>query len=147
MKKLPVGVQTFSDIIEDDYLYVDKTREIFNLFSDGGKYYFLSRPRRFGKSLLVSTLAEIFSGNKEFFKNLWIYDKIKWEKYPVIQIDFSELNYETPQRLEETLGRLIDDISNTFGISLDSRRYYNEKFAQLIKKLAVKGKVVVLIDE
>ena len=126
---------------------MDKTREIYNLFSDGGKYYFLSRPRRFGKSLLVSTLNEIFSGNRELFKDLWIYDKIKWEKYPVIHIDFSELNYETPQRLEETLGRLMEDIAGTYDISLDPQRYYNEKFAQLIKKLSVKGKVVVLIDE
>lgn len=147
MKNLPLGVQTFSDMIEENYLYVDKTREIFNLFSDGGKYYFLSRPRRFGKSLLVSTLGEIFSGNRELFKDLWIYDKIKWEKYPVIQIDFSELNYETPRRLEETLGRLIEDIAGTYDISLDPQRYYNEKFAQLIKKLSAKGKVVVLIDE
>jgi hypothetical protein len=65
---------------------VDKTKDIYNLFVEGGKYYFLSRPRRFGKSLLISTLKEIFSGNKELFKGLWIYDKLEWEKHPVIHL-------------------------------------------------------------
>jgi hypothetical protein len=76
MKNLPIGIHTFSDLITQNYLYVDKTKDIFNLFARGGKYYFLSRPRRFGKSLLIFTLKEIFSGNKELFKGLWIYDKI-----------------------------------------------------------------------
>ena len=71
-KKLPVGIQTFKDIIEDDYVYIDKTKYIYNLITSG-KVYFLSRPRRFGKSLLISTLKEIFDGNKEIFKDLWIY--------------------------------------------------------------------------
>jgi len=86
MKKLPLSIQVFSKLIEGDYLYIDKTRDIYNLFAEGGQYYFLSRPRRFGKSLLISTLAEIFSGNKELFKGLWIYDKIEWSKYPVIHM-------------------------------------------------------------
>jgi hypothetical protein len=77
MKKLPVGIQTFSEIIEEKYLYVDKTRHIGELIQTG-KYLFLSRPRRFGKSLLVSTLYEIFSGNQELFQGLYIYDKIEW---------------------------------------------------------------------
>ncbi|NIM17984.1 MAG: AAA family ATPase [Candidatus Aminicenantes bacterium] len=67
MKNLPIGVQTFRDFREKDYLYVDKTKQIHDLFARGGKYYFLSRPRRFGKSLLISTLAEIFRGNKRIF--------------------------------------------------------------------------------
>jgi hypothetical protein len=85
MKNLPVNMQTFSDLMTQNYLYVDKTKEIYNLFARGGKYYFLSRPRRFGKTLLVSILKEIFSGNKQLFKDLWIYDKIQWEVFPVIQ--------------------------------------------------------------
>ncbi|GIW22033.1 MAG: hypothetical protein KatS3mg068_1040 [Candidatus Sericytochromatia bacterium] len=88
MKKLPLGIQTFKEIINNSYLYVDKTEYIYNLINEG-KYYFISRPRRFGKSLLISTLKEIFLGNKELFKDLWIYDKIEWEKHPVIHIDFS----------------------------------------------------------
>ena len=68
MKKLPIGLQTFSELIRDNYVYVDKTKIIYELISTG-KYYFLARPRRFGKSLLVSTLGDIFSGNKDLFKD------------------------------------------------------------------------------
>ncbi|MCP5051488.1 MAG: ATP-binding protein [bacterium] len=147
MKNLPVGIQTFSKLIEGDYLYIDKTRDIYNLFAKGGQYYFLSRPRRFGKSLLISTMAELFSGNKELFKGLWIYDKIQWIKYPVIHIDLTKVNSDTPERLQKSLGRLMDDIAESHGISLDPNRYYDEKFAQLISKLSKKGTVVILIDE
>lgn len=83
MKKLPIGIQTFADIIKGRYLYIDKTKIIHRLLEEGGKYYFLSRPRRFGKSLLVSTLKEIFSGNKELFQDLWIYDKIPGKLTPL----------------------------------------------------------------
>ncbi len=147
MKNLPIGIQTFSELIQEGYIYIDKTRQIHKLFSDGGKYYFISRPRRFGKSLLLSTLKEIFSGNKELFDGLWIYDKIDWEPHPVIHIDFLGLNYKTPQRLEETLERLIEDIATSYGIDLDPKRYCNEKFKELIVKLSDRGRVVVLIDE
>ena len=147
MKHLPIGIQSFGSLIEGNYLYVDKTRGINDLFADGGKYYFLARPRRFGKSLLISTLLEIFSGNKPLFKDLWIYDKIDFKIHPVIHIDFTGLNYKTPGRLEETLGRVLEDIAGTYGVSLDPDRYYNEKFKQLIVKLSSKGKVVILIDE
>ena len=94
MKKLPLSIQTFSTFSEQDYIYVDKTRQIHDLFDSGGRYYFLSRPRRFGKSLLISTLAELFSGNKECFKGLWIYDKIEWIKYPVILLDLSKISFK-----------------------------------------------------
>ncbi|MBN2536221.1 MAG: AAA family ATPase [Spirochaetales bacterium] len=74
MRKLPPGIQTFSKIIEEDFLYVDKTKDILQLLSKG-QVFFLSRPRRFGKSLLISTLKEIFSGNRQLFQGLYIYDK------------------------------------------------------------------------
>ena len=74
MKRLPIGIQTFCDIILNDYLYVDKTEKIFDLVNNPKGVYFLSRPRRFGKSLLISTLNEIFEGNKDLFKGLWIYE-------------------------------------------------------------------------
>jgi len=74
MKRLPVGIQTFRDIVQNDYLYVDKTEKIFDLVNNPKGVYFLSRPRRFGKSLLISTLNEIFEGEKELFKDLWIYN-------------------------------------------------------------------------
>jgi Predicted AAA-ATPase len=91
MKRLPIGIQTFCDIVLNNYLYVDKTEKIFDLVNNPKGVYFLSRPRRFGKSLLISTLNEIFEGNKELFKGLWIYKAdYAWEKHPVVRIDFSK---------------------------------------------------------
>ena len=88
MKKFPIGIQTFSELIQEDYIYIDKTKNIYEMITTG-KCYFFARPRRFGKSLLVSTLAEIFSGNKELFAGFAIsslpYD---WKKHPVIKIVF-----------------------------------------------------------
>ena len=91
MKRLPIGIQTFRDIILNDYLYVDKTEKIFDLVENPKGIYFLSRPRRFGKNLLISTLNEIFEGSKELFKDQWIYNAdYDWKKYPVLRIDFSK---------------------------------------------------------
>jgi hypothetical protein len=141
-------MQTFSDLIREDYLYIDKTREIYKLLGKGGKYYFLSRPRRFGKSLLVSVLKEIFSGNKELFKELWIYDKIDWKSYPVIHIDFSNVAYETPDLLKKSLEETLEEIGYSYGLQFKSVNY-KTRFAKLIKKLSDKNKdkVVLLIDE
>jgi hypothetical protein len=84
MKKLPIGTQSFKDLIGSNYVYVDKTEHVYNLINNGS-VYFLSRPRRFGKSLLISTLKELFKGNKDIFEGLYIYDKWEWtKKYPVI---------------------------------------------------------------
>jgi predicted AAA+ superfamily ATPase len=84
MKRLPIGTQAFNVLRKDGAIYVDKTEHIYNLISNG-RIYFLSRPRRFGKSLLISTLKELFKGNKEIFEGLYIYDKWEWtKKYPVI---------------------------------------------------------------
>ncbi|MGC8734472.1 MAG: AAA family ATPase, partial [bacterium] len=89
MKKLPIGISDFKKLIKGDYIYVDKTKYIYELVESGG-YIFLSRPRRFGKSLLLSTIKYLFEGQKELFKNLFIYDKWNWEeKYPVIRISFA----------------------------------------------------------
>ncbi len=147
MKNLPISIQTFSDLMTQNYLYVDKTRDIHNLFARGGKYYFLSRPRRFGKSLLISTLYEIFSGNKELFKGLWIYDKIDWKTYPVLHIDFTHISFQTPQTLEMELNIKLEKIGKTFNIELDQRRDYKGKFEELIEKLSENERVAILIDE
>jgi hypothetical protein len=147
MKNLPLSIQTFSDMITRDYLYVDKTKEIYNLFTQGGKYYFLSRPRRFGKSLLISTLAEIFSGNKELFKGLWIYDKIEWAQYPVLHIDFSKIEFETPKKLKKSIKKFLYEKALSYGISLDEEKSYKEIFVELIEKLSSRGRVVILVDE
>jgi len=89
LKKLPIGIETFSEIREEDYLYIDKTSQIKQML-DEGKYYFLSRPRRFGKSMLLSTMQSLFEGRKELFEELYIYDKWDWDTtYPVINLSFS----------------------------------------------------------
>ena len=147
MKNFPIGIQTFSELIKGNYLYIDKTREIYKLFEKGGKYYFLSRPRRFGKSLLISTLKEIFSGNREIFKGLWVHDRIDWQKYPVLHIDFLRISYKTPEILENSISGLMDKIAATFNIELHPRSLYKEKFSELIEKLAREKPVAVLIDE
>jgi len=143
MKHLPLGQQDFRGIIEGDFLYVDKTKYIFQLLNN--RYYFLSRPRRFGKSLLINTLKEIFSGSKELFKNLWIYDKIDWQVHPVIQISFSSIGHKVIG-LEKAIHNMLNELATKNNIKLLNEDYPN-KFKELIEKLSEKGKVVLLIDE
>ena len=147
MKNLPLSIQTFTKFAAGNYLYVDKTKSIYNLLSGGGEYYFLSRPRRFGKSVLISTLAEIFSGNKELFKGLWIYDQIQWTQFPVIHMDFSTIDYSSPKKLKESIKKFLDETAISHGLTLDEEKSDKESFVELIKKLSAKGKVVILIDE
>jgi hypothetical protein len=145
MKKLPLGIQTFSEIIKDDYLYVDKTKEILSLI-ESGKYYFLSRPRRFGKSLLISTLKEIFSGNKGLFKGLHIYDKWNWKNYPVIHIDFSKITHNTTENLEKSIHNFLNARGDEEGLTYKTD-IIGDKFQELIKHLYSQGPVVILVDE
>ncbi|MCS6967661.1 MAG: AAA family ATPase, partial [Bernardetiaceae bacterium] len=89
IQKYPLGIQHFSELRGGGYVYVDKTAQIYSLIEQG-KYYFLSRPRRFGKSLLLSTLGELFSGNQPLFSGLWIENRWDWsKKYPVILFSFA----------------------------------------------------------
>ena len=100
MQKLPIGIQTFSEIQEENYVYVDKTKYVHKLVTQG-KGYFLSRPRRFGKSLLLTTIEELFKGNKGLFKGLYIYDN--WpleEKHPIIHLDFGTRTSINPEELK-----------------------------------------------
>src|SRR5213075_1203314 len=110
MKKLPIGVQGFYKIINENYVYVDKTQSIYELISTGS-YYFLSRPRRFGKSLLVSTLESIFSGDKTLFEGLAISSlPYEWKTYPVITISFADISNITPEALEEGIKTYLQRI-------------------------------------
>jgi len=148
MKLLPVGKSTLKDIIDGNYLYVDKTYFVYKLISEGF-YYFLSRPRRFGKSLLIDTLYQVFSGNKELFKGLYIYDKEwDWKKYPVIKINLTELIAENPELLKNLLLNEISNIANSYELSIKSD-IYNEAFKELIHLLREKfdSQVIILIDE
>ncbi len=146
MKNLSIGIQTFSKLITGNCIYVDKTKHIYNLLTGGGQYYFLSRPRRFGKSLLVSTLKEIFSGNKELFKGLWIHNKIDWNTYPVIHIDFLGLNYSIKEELVDTLDYLVNQNARSHDVDLKEKTY-DKRFIELIIKLSRQNRVVVLVDE
>ncbi|MBC2696423.1 MAG: ATP-binding protein [Desulfobacteraceae bacterium] len=147
MKNLPIGIQTFRDIVQNDYLYVDKTEKIFDLVKNPKGVYFLARPRRFGKSLLISILNEIFEGNKNLFKGLWIYEAdYTWEKYPVVRIDFSKKKAENKDGLKAFILNQLKNIGNKYGISLDHDQY-DEAFDELLIKLGEINKVVVLIDE
>ncbi|MBC7475616.1 MAG: AAA family ATPase, partial [Candidatus Sericytochromatia bacterium] len=148
MKQLPLGIQTFRDIIESDNIYVDKTKDIYNLLSNNDKnFFFLSRPRRFGKSLLISTLEEIFLGNQELFKGLWIYDKIEWKKYPVIRIDFTSLTYSNGiNGFQKSFLAEVKAMYRRHNLKIETDDY-KEAFKELIEKLGKKDKVVILIDE
>ena len=147
MKKLPVGIHTFSQIRNEDYLYIDKTQEAYQLINNY-KYVFLSRPRRFGKSLFLTTLKEIFEGNKDLFKGLYIYDKYDFESFPVIRIVFSGV-MSTEESLNDIIKRNMcnneEDLRCEGNESLSS----TERFAALIKNAATKYNkpVVILIDE
>jgi hypothetical protein len=147
MKSLPVGIQTFRDIVQNDYLYVDKTEKIFDLVNNPKGVYFLSRPRRFGKSLLISTLNEIFEGEKELFKDLWIYKAdYAWKKHPVVRIDFSKSKARNSDELINYIVYQLDKTAQLYGISLEQTQY-DIKFDELLTKLSEINKVVVLIDE
>ena len=148
MKKLPLGIQNFNEIVSNDYVYVDKTQYIYNLVNNA-KYYFLSRPRRFGKSLLLDTISETFGGDRELFKGLWIYDSdYEFKKHPVIRLDMSNISNESPEILKDSLMTSLtkrfesEKLETTVKIASDM-------FVQLIENLYEKYKqrVVVLIDE
>jgi len=145
MKNLPIGIQEFSEIRANNCVYVDKTEFLYKLITSA-KTYFLSRPRRFGKSLTVSTLKEIFRGNKQLFENTWIYDKWNWtETFPVIKISFSNIDHQT-LGLREAISRELDSIGKDFNIELPESTIAL-KFKELIIKLSHINKVAILIDE
>ena len=146
--KYPIGIQSFAQIREDGYVYVDKTALIHNLVTTG-KIYFLSRPRRFGKSLLVSTLKNYFLGRKELFKGLAI-EKLEteWKEYPVFHIDFNGSNFTVPGTLEDILDGTIKGWEREYGKSQDYTDI-GKRFAYVLKQAHEQSgrRCVVLIDE
>ncbi|MEA1955471.1 MAG: ATP-binding protein [Campylobacterota bacterium] len=148
LKKLPVGIQTFDEIITKDYLYIDKTGIAYDLI-DRYKYAFLSRPRRFGKSLFIDTLQNIFEGNKKLFKDLAIYDKWDFDiTYPVIKISWDGKN-RSIEDLEQRLQTTLEDNQQRLNLICDKNKSLIMCFEQLIKEAYKKynQKVVILIDE
>ncbi len=150
MKKLPIGIQSFEKIRSDDFYYVDKTHFVKKLVSEGGGYYFLSRPRRFGKSLFLDTLRQAFLGRKELFKGLYLYDNWDWGKsYPVIYISFGSGVVEDEEDLIRNIFLILEENEENLGIQCRHRENYRAWFYELIKEGAKKygRKVVVLVDE
>ena len=144
----PIGIQNFEKLREEGFVYVDKTDKIYSLVSNGG-YYFLSRPRRFGKSLLVSTMEAYFQGRRELFKGLAIDSLEKeWVKYPVLHLDMSGKAYSSRQDLDEKLDAALKTWEDTYGVS-NGFSTPDIRFDQIIDTICrLNGKqVIILIDE
>jgi len=148
MKKLPIGIQSFEKIRTENFYYVDKTHFVKKLV-DEGNYYFLSRPRRFGKSLFLDTLKQAFLGKKELFTGLYLEKNWDWEKnYPVVHLDFGEGVIDSAKKLTKSINSKLNRIAQAYGIKLTEKLQEN-RFIELIEKLYKKfnTQVVVLIDE
>lgn len=146
-KLVQASTYTFRHLIEGGYLYVDKTKLIYDLVNPGSGIYFMARPRRFGKSLLISTLEEIFRGNKELFKEQWIYSSnYRWQPHPIIHIDFSLHRIQSAADLETRLLRIFFLIAQENEIELVEGPF-DIQFEDLIRKMARQRDVVILIDE
>lgn len=148
LRKLPIGIQTFSEIREENYLYVDKTAFIWRI-ANTGKPYFLSRPRRFGKSLFLSTLEAYFEGRKELFEGLAIAEMEKeWKKYPVLHLDLNAKKYESPADLIAILNQHLEAWETVYGDEKKDRSP-EERFGYIISRASERAGmgVVVLVDE
>ena len=146
--KYPIGVQDFEGLIKDGYVYVDKTDLVYRLVNDG-KIYFLSRPRRFGKSLLVSTLKHYFLGHHELFKGLSIDGlETEWNEYPVFHLSFGGVNFSNSSAIDESLSMFIENAEKEYGIE-ERFKDYGIRFAAVLKAAHEKTgrRCVVLIDE
>ena len=147
MKDLTSSVYNFEDLIQGNFLYVDKTEYIWQLIRPAKEMYFLSRPRRFGKSLTVSTLKAVFEGKKELFKGLAIYDKpYDWKPYPVIHLDLNGWNFNTCDELRSSLCGLIRECAEDYKIKLQDDSP-EKMFRSQIRALAAESPVVILLDE
>ena len=147
-RKLPIGIQTFEDIRNDGYLYVDKTALMWTI-ANIGKPFFLSRPRRFGKGLLISTFEVYFKGRRELFTGLAVEElEKKWEEHPVLHLDLNACKYTTPADLDAILNQHLERWEAVYGEEKRDRAS-EERFAYVIRRASEQtGKgVVVLVDE
>ena len=147
-RKLPIGIQSFEDLRKKGYLYIDKSALVYQLATEG-KTYFLSRPRRFGKSLLMSTMEAYFLGKKELFKGLALESLEKeWEKFPVMHLDLNAENYNSVESLERILNEHLCFWENKYGTS-DSETSLSLRFKGVIRRASEQTglQTVVLIDE
>ena len=152
-KRLPLGIQTFANIRDPkiNYAYIDKTQIAYDMIETGVKYRFLSRPRRFGKSLFLDTVSELFKGSKEMFEGLYVYDKWDWEtKYPVIKLNLGGGIVIDKSELKNKLRQIIQNNAEDLGVTITSDFHEPSlMFADLIRKTSQKYNqhVVVLVDE
>jgi len=149
LKKLPIGISTLRDILEDDYLYVDKT-DLAQALIEDGRYYFLSRPRRFGKSLILDTFRTIFEGEKELLSHLHIAKSgYSFEKHPVIRISFNDGDFSSKEAFHRTLLEILDFNQEYLELECPQESSPSFCFKKLIRRAYKKynKKVVILIDE
>lgn len=149
IRKYPVGMQTFADIRNYNYIYVDKTKYIVEMMKNGSKYLFLSRPRRFGKSLFVSTLKAYFEGRKELFDGLAISDYEKeWVKHPVLHFDMSTAKHMDEKSLLSELNLKLQEYEKIYGRE-EGAENPNQRLQYLVMRACEQTgqKVVILIDE
>jgi hypothetical protein len=147
-RNFPVGEQFFEKLRRNEAIYVDKTPFMLSLVQKKfHPYYILSRPRRFGKSLFLDTLEQLFLGKKELFQDLYIYDKIQWESYPVIRLSMDKIGF-SEKGLEKALHAYLGEVASKEQITL-TKELYSTQFGELIQKMSEKyqKEVVVLIDE
>ena len=147
-RKLPIGIQTFREIREGGYYYVDKTAYARRLL-DEGKYYFLSRPRRFGKSLFLDTCKELFEGNEALFEGLAVHDRWDWSvHHPVVRLSFGKGNFKVPEYLHTNLMAQLDGIERASGVA-SPYATGPERFGHLLETLHERTgqRVAVLVDE
>ena len=148
IRKYPVGIQNFEDLRKEGYCYVDKTELMYQLVQSG-KYYFLSRPRRFGKSLLLSTIQAYFEGKKELFRGLAIEQlEQEWNIYPILHLDLNAQKYDTPESLYSMLNDALCNWESQYE-TRSSETTHSLRFQGVIQRAAEKygQQVVVLIDE
>ena len=149
LKTLPIGIQSFESLRKEGFLYVDKTELIYKMIK-GGRYYFLSRPRRFGKSLLMSTIHAVFDGKRELFDGLAIADKtdIDWAKHPVLHLDLNTNKYDAKEVLEKKIDASLKEWEQEYGTT-DNTLPFGMRFENVIQRAYDKtGKgVVILVDE
>ncbi len=147
-KIYPIGIQNFEKIRNDGYFYIDKTALMYQMVKTGS-YYFLSRPRRFGKSLLISTLEAYFQGKKELFEGLAV-EKLEkdWIKHPILHLDLNIEKYDTPESLDKILNDNLEYWESQYG-TRPSETSFSLRFAGIIQRACEKTgqRVVILVDE
>lgn len=148
MKRIITSISSFESLRESGALYVDKTAYLYDLVSDAPGMYFCSRPRRFGKTLTISTLESLFRGKRELFRDLAIdsldYD---WKSYPVLHIDFGKCQAKNSDEIERWINFTLNRIASEYGLVIDENEKYYQNMTTLIEELAKTSKVVIMVDE